>query len=151
MVYSTVFGRGNVNIAIRYTIGNLVITKKCVNTHSFTSYPSRVTRVKFFIVSQSVKWCKCFFTGFAIYTIAFSSNFLDLRDSGCDSFNISVFCAYIFHLMMFAKFLCLAIKFGVKRICVAILVIHNDKEKLLSGKICDNYNIRSILPRGSIP
>ena len=36
LVYRTYRGRGNVNIAARYTIENLVISKNCVNTHTHT-------------------------------------------------------------------------------------------------------------------
>ena len=37
LVYSTYRGRGNVNIAARYTIENLAISKNCVNTHILTA------------------------------------------------------------------------------------------------------------------
>ena len=63
LVYSTYSGRGNVNIAARYTIENLVISKNCVNTHTHTHTHShrQYSRVNLYNFNESAKWLNCYF------------------------------------------------------------------------------------------
>ena len=57
LVYSTYSGRGNVNIAARYTIENLAISKNCVNTHTHTHTHShrQYPRVNLYNFNESAK------------------------------------------------------------------------------------------------
>ena len=55
LVYSTYSGRGNVNIAARYTIENLAISKNCVNTHTHTHILTANTRALIYIISTNLQ------------------------------------------------------------------------------------------------
>ena len=57
LVYRTYRGRGNVNIAARYTIENLAISKNCVNTHTHTHTHilTANTRALIYIISTNLQ------------------------------------------------------------------------------------------------
>ena len=117
VVYNTSFGCGNLNITAKYSIENLVVTKKGVNTHTHTFSPPIPRAIIYSLSTNPQSSVKAILQGLSYMYPQFM---------GYDSFYISVFRAYIFHLMMFTLPLCSELQFIVKKICVAITDLERD-------------------------